>query len=155
MPKVTNYQNGKIYKLVNNMTNDIYVGSTCSLLCERIAQHRIDSKKEKKKNILLYKFIFDNGGWANFTIVLIELYNCNSKIELFQRERYWYDQLKPSLNAKKPYTTNNEKQEYQIKYRRENNIIINLKEKIKYHRVCFQKKQFKRTQIWNNLKLQL
>ena len=38
------YSNAKIYKIVDN-TNNIYIGSTCKKLCQRLAQHRANYKQ--------------------------------------------------------------------------------------------------------------
>ena len=40
------YQNGKIYKILNNIDGDIYVGSTINALSHRMAQHRCDMKND-------------------------------------------------------------------------------------------------------------
>ena len=36
------YSNGKVYKLVCDTTQKIYIGSTTLRLCQRLAQHKID-----------------------------------------------------------------------------------------------------------------
>ena len=41
---MVNYADGKIYKLVNNVDNKIYVGSTCNPLRLRKSGHKIKSK---------------------------------------------------------------------------------------------------------------
>ena len=45
------YDNGKIYKLVNNVDDKIYVGSTCNLLRVRKNQHKIKSKGKPDRRI--------------------------------------------------------------------------------------------------------
>ena len=45
---MVNYQNGKIYKITNSNTNDIYVGSTTDDLCNRLNQHKYQLKKNKE-----------------------------------------------------------------------------------------------------------
>ena len=49
-----NYSNGKIYKIYNTITDDIYIGATTQLLCERMREHRRASKDIKKQNCTLY-----------------------------------------------------------------------------------------------------
>ena len=34
------YSKGKIYKLISNHTDDIYIGSTCDLLSKRLYKHK-------------------------------------------------------------------------------------------------------------------
>ena len=40
-----NYQNGKIYKLVSNISNDIYIGSTVNKLSHRLNKHKSKANK--------------------------------------------------------------------------------------------------------------
>ena len=43
----TNYQNAKIYKIVDNTLDNIYIGSTCKTLEQRLKSHEQDYKKFK------------------------------------------------------------------------------------------------------------
>ena len=83
-----NYKNGKVYKLVNNIDNLIYIGSTTCRLSTRMALHRLHAKKNYTTN--LYKHM-NKLGINNFKIILIEYCSCNSKDELLRRERYIFD----------------------------------------------------------------
>ena len=96
------YNNGKIYKLVNNVDDKIYVGSTCNLLRVRKNQHKIKSKRDPNRRIYNH---LNQVGWENVEIVLIENYECKSKEDLNKRERYWIDELKPNLNIQIPTRT--------------------------------------------------
>jgi hypothetical protein len=80
-----NYQNGKIYQILNYIDNEIYIGSTCQPLSKRFHQHKQDSKKD---NLQLYKHMEELGN-ENFYIELIENYPCNTKEELRAREGYF------------------------------------------------------------------
>jgi hypothetical protein len=88
-----NYNKGKIYKLVCNVTGLIYVGSTTKeYLSQRLTQHRGDYQRfltGKYANVTSFDVI-KNG---NYDIVLLESYPCNSKDELFSRERYYIETL--------------------------------------------------------------
>jgi hypothetical protein len=79
------YQNGKIYT-IRCRTDDtlIYVGSTIQSLSKRWGGHKVKSKNEKCKNILIYRTI--NGNWEDWYIELYELYPCSCKEELCRRE---------------------------------------------------------------------
>lgn len=99
---MVNYKTGKIYKIFNDLTDDIYVGSTCVLLSIRMVRHREESKK--KPNRLFYKFLIEKEGWDNFRIILIEDYLCDRKEELLQREEYWRKKLKAILNVLRAIT---------------------------------------------------
>ena len=54
---------GKIYKIVDNGYNDMYIGSTTKSLSQRMAQHRYNYKSQQN-NITVYK-IFDKYGVEN------------------------------------------------------------------------------------------
>ena len=130
-----NFENGIIYKIVCNDTSitDCYVGSITNII-KRRQYHKSDCNNEKSKhyNRYVYQFIRNNGNWQNWSLVLIENYSCNNKLELERRERYYIEDLKPTLNKQIPTRTNKEyKQDNkkQIKEQREEYIELN-KEKI-------------------------
>jgi len=115
---MVNYGKGKIYKLVNDVDNKIYIGSTTNPLCKRKGEHKKSSKFEKMKVYQHLNVI----GWENVHIVLIENYPCTSKEELFSRERYWMEQLKSELNVRLPIITSDERQQNQKKARKNWNM---------------------------------
>ena len=106
---MVNYGNAKIYKMVNEVDDKIYVGSTCSTLSKRKGQHR--ANVSKLLNNTFYKHC-NLVGWDNVKIVLIEALECKNKDELCRRERYWIDELKPVLNSKMPIRAPEETQAY-------------------------------------------
>ena len=113
---MVNYQQGKIYKLINNESSEIlYVGSTCDTLPKRLGGHKKTSKRYPNRKV--YKNIMEIGGWDNVKIVLIEKYPCDEKIDLLKRERYWIENCN-SFNVEIPSRSDEE-------YRNDN------KEKIK------------------------
>ena len=63
---MVNYANGKIYKLINNIDDKIYVGSTCETLIQRKNEHK---KKAKQKNFKVYNHL-NQVGWGNVDIYL-------------------------------------------------------------------------------------
>ena len=82
------YSKGKIYKIVDNTNNNVYIGSTCEpTLAHRLAQHKKDYSKYLRgvRGLTASYLILENN---NYDIVLLEACNVNSKDELFQRERY-------------------------------------------------------------------
>jgi len=81
------YQNGKIYKIVCNITGDVYVGSTIKTLEKRLIHHKSDAKM--KQNICSY-IIIDRG---DYKIELIEDYPCNNSKELRKREGYYQKEI--------------------------------------------------------------
>jgi group I intron endonuclease len=102
----TRYAKAKIYRLVNNIDNEFYVGSTCNTLSKRLYRHKTSSNL--KPNRLVYRH-FNKIGWENVSIVLIEECPCKNKMELLRKERQCIETLQPNLNKQVPTRT---KQEY-------------------------------------------
>lgn len=107
-----NYANGKIYKLVSDHTNDIYIGSTTKSLRERKAGHNTsyrsyinDSTKSR------YLTSFELLKYDDCQIVLIEKYPCVDRIELYARERYYIDNTKNTVNKIIPFRSAEETKE--------------------------------------------
>ena len=71
------YQNGKMYKFINDIDDEIYVGSTVNKLCIRFADHKASPRKQVDRRV--YKHINTNGGWEHVKIILNENYPCASK----------------------------------------------------------------------------
>jgi hypothetical protein len=83
------YSNGKIYKIVCNITNECYIGSTCEpILARRLAGHVKSYKcwlNGKYHYVTSYKIIAN----GNYDIVLIELFPCDTKDQLHARESHY------------------------------------------------------------------
>lgn len=131
------YSRAMIYKIVSKNPNilDSYVGSTTSFRARRSLHKKTTTNRCcRNYNNRLYKFIRNNGGWAAFDMILIEMYDCNSKLELLARERHHYDQLKPTLNSNVPNRSKKEYHEinkektnrYTKQYRQEKKELIKL-----------------------------
>ena len=93
------YENGKIYKLVSDGL--IYYGSTIQSLQERLKNHKKKSNRCSSKQIIEKE---------NYQIILIELFPCNTKQELFNRER-WYIENNECVNKAIPLQTRKEYRE--------------------------------------------
>ena len=103
------YSKAIIYKMCCKDVNikEIYIGSTTNFK-RRKCCHKSNCINEKSKcyNYNVYQFIRENGGWNNWDMVMIEEYNdCNNKMELHQRERYFLELLGASLNSYIPNRT--------------------------------------------------
>jgi hypothetical protein len=111
---MSNYQNGKIYKIVCNITNEIYVGSTISSLSERLRHHISEYKYyiNNKQNFVSSFVIIERG---NYKIVLLENCPCETKEQLLIRERYYFDTLN-CINKMRPIITTKEQCEYKQDY---------------------------------------
>jgi len=60
LKKYLNYS--KIYKIVNDINDDVYIGSTtCNNIIQRWGQHLTDAYKSKNENKPLYKMIREIG----------------------------------------------------------------------------------------------
>jgi len=111
------YENGKIYKIIDNTNGDIYVGSTCNKLSRRITNHRASYNCYLNPNIKQgYMRSFDILKNNDYKIILIEEYPCENKEQLLLREQYWIDKL-DCINYNNPI--HNQKK-YNREYRKKN-----------------------------------
>ena len=94
---MTNYKNGRIYKILNTIDDNVYVGSTTEALCKRMWKHKWDVKNNRFITRPLYVKAKEYG-FDNFYIELIENYPCECKEEMIAREGYWIRQI-GTLNA--------------------------------------------------------
>jgi len=155
---MTNYNNGKIYKIECLKTGLIYVGSTTKkYLSERLTAHRTNYNSYKKGQycfITSFKVLEHN----NYIISLLESVDCNSKDELRAREGFYIRALdcvnkkiegrtereyktenkeKISENAKEYYLENRDKILTQrVDYRQNNKEKISVKKKEKFICEC-------------------
>ena len=107
------YAHSKIYKLVNDVDDEIYVGSTCMPLRKRLNSHRRCARS--KPRLPAYDHL-DEIGWDNVHIVLLKEYNLENKEEILAKERHWYDKLKPELNRYRPRVSQEERVEERREY---------------------------------------
>jgi hypothetical protein len=139
-----NYQNGKIYKIVCNITDECYIGSTCEpTVARRLAGHVINYKvwkAGKGKKVTSYDII-DKG---DYQIFLIESFPCNSRDELRSREGQIIRKYKSELECvnsniagrtgKENYQDNKDTIKKKVKeYRFDNKVAI--QEKYKQYRL--------------------
>lgn len=96
--------NSKIYKMTHPKTDDFYIGATTRSLKVRLSSHMCEAKK---KPTTVHK-CFNKLGWEGVEMELLEDFPCESKRELAQRERYYFELLKPTLNKQHPCLTRNE-----------------------------------------------
>jgi hypothetical protein len=114
MPKkAMDYSKNVIYKIVSNDLDikDLYVGHTTNFV-KRKGRHKSDCNNENSKsyNYKVYHFIRENGGWSNWSMVLVEYYTCDNELEAIARERYWFELLNGTLNTQ--YPNRNQKEYY-------------------------------------------
>lgn len=110
MPK---YLQSKIYKLVNDQSDDVYYGSTTLSLRERFELHK--SEYIRKHGSCASSILFDTGV---VSIELVENYPCREKKELLERETYYIKNFK-NVNKQNAITSKEEKLEQINKWRKE------------------------------------
>jgi len=120
------YLNGKIYKLIDNTNGNIYIGSTCTSLKERLQGHKdnyLEHKKKVNNGSTSYNIIKNN----DYKIELLENFPCKSKQELLNKEREYIENNK-CINIVRPIITHQEMLDNDKKWRTNN------KDKLKIYR---------------------
>ena len=133
---MTNYKNGKVYKIEprgDHSEGDVYIGSTTKeYLSQRMTAHRSDYMRFKngtRKHKLMSFDLFDKYGIENCDIILIESVEANSKDELVSREAHYIRTLKcvnryiPLRTDKEYYQDNKDKKKEYRDNNRENRKI--------------------------------
>ena len=120
------YHKGKIYKIIDNTNNEIYIGSTIRSLKRRLREH-LDQKDDDCNRIT--KRIINNN---NYDIQLIENYPCQNKIELIKREQFWIDNT-DCINIKKAFVAENKKDYDKIRYQENKDEIKEKTNKLYYY----------------------
>ena len=124
------YKNGRIYKILNTINDDCYIGSTCSKLSRRMAKHRYDMKSSRCYSSKLYQTM-NELGCENFYIELICECPCDNKEQLQAMEGQYIRNF-GTLNeriagrSQKEYmeTHKDENKERSKKYRENNPVKV-------------------------------
>ena len=90
-----------IYKITCNTDESlIYIGSTTNFKCRK-SQHKNCCINSNLKNyhLKLYKNIRENGGWSNWKMQPIEIYNTDNKTKARIRENQLMESFKSNLNC--------------------------------------------------------
>ena len=141
------FYNGKIYKIVDNTNDNVYIGSCCSSLKTRLSKHKCSYEMFLFHNIKSFEIIKNGDDYIksfdiiknnDYKIELLENCNIKTKQELFQKERY-YIENNVCLNKNIPGRTDkeyyNDNQDKKKIYRDAN------KDKIKRYRDANKDKQ--------------
>jgi len=89
------YEHSKIYKIVCDETNKIFIGSTVQkYLSSRLSQYRLLHKNYKNNQSRNYKEVFEVLENDSYHIELIEKYPCKNKLQLRRREKVYVDSVK-------------------------------------------------------------
>ena len=113
---------------------DVYVGSTSKSLAKRFASHKNDSLRIGYEENKLYKRM-RKLGHENWIIRPLLSLDCR-RDEIRKFERMWCKILRSDLNTLSPFTSAEERKEYQIAhaaaYRKENREFIKRKKAERY-----------------------
>jgi hypothetical protein len=123
MPRLAmDYSKTIIYKIVCNDLNvkDCYVGHTINMT-KRKCSHKshCNNENDKAHNLKIYQIIRENGGWDNWSMLLVEKFPCKDKYEACKREREVYEELEAKMNTFRPYRTQEELKEYREEHKEE------------------------------------
>jgi hypothetical protein len=79
---MVNYQLGKIYKIIDNTNNNVYIGSTCEpTLAKRLTKH-VASYKHYLKGKSNYVTAYDILENDDYDIILLQKFSCESRDQL-------------------------------------------------------------------------
>jgi hypothetical protein len=137
---MTNYKTGRIYKIVCNLSDDVYIGSTFNRLSDRFRRHKYGFNQylnNKSYEMSIYP-LFKQYGVENFTIILIKEYLVCDKKHLLMYEQLWINklncvnkviafQLLKKQQQKQYFEKNKDRQR---QYYHNNKIKINLQHKL-------------------------
>jgi len=119
-----NYSDTVIYKIVclDPTITEVYVGSTTNFHHRKLEHKNICcNENHQNYNLKIYTTIRENGGIDNWEMIEIESYPCENDEQKRERERYWYDVLKPSMNTHLPLQTKEERIEEIKEYHKTEN----------------------------------
>ena len=147
------FTKGKIYKIINFTDKQIYVGSTVYSLSERMMYHISKYKwwKSRKTKQYCSSFIlFENHGFDNCKIVLLENFSSSNKKELNIREEFYRQKnIEFCVNQRACYQTRIGARKKAYEWKEKN------KEKVKISLNKIRKKNTKRYICECGLSLQL
>jgi len=110
-----------IYCIYNNkFKKDFYIGSTKDFK-KRMDCHKSDCYNTNSRgyNYTLYKFIRDNGGWSEWSKMIIATVDVADKLEKRKIEQVYIDHLQPCLNDYRSYQTAEQRKECDKQYHKE------------------------------------
>lgn len=93
-----NYKKAGIYRWINNITEDCYVGSSVDLSNRLRLYYNYDFISDKNKGKSMIHAALIKYGYSNFTLEILEYCDADKVIE---REQYYLDTLNPEYNILK------------------------------------------------------
>jgi len=130
------YQRGKIYKIESDSIDGVYIGSTCQpTLARRLAGHITNYKRwqnGKHGHMSSFDLLINN----DYHIVLLETYQCNTKDELYARERHFIQNTENCINKYKNVGLCNELGEDEYNKQRHKQYRKDHKEHLYQKHIC-------------------
>jgi hypothetical protein len=121
MPRLSiNFANTQIYRFVCNDVNitNTYVGSTTNWTKRKATHKNACNNPSNKAHIFnVYQVIRANGGWDNWSMILVENYPCNGNREAEQREQFWKEHYNDNMGMNKAFITEDQNNQYYQQYR--------------------------------------
>lgn len=103
---MVNYQKGKVYRIVSDQTDQVYIGSTCNPLSRRMTGHRAHYREYLAGKSQIGKYSsYEILQYEDAQIVLIEDVPCENKEQLRRRERYYIEITPNCVNKQVPGRT--------------------------------------------------
>jgi len=106
MPKAEiDYSNTIIYKITckDPSNTDVYIGHTINFVQRKHAHKQsCNNKKSPNHDCKLYKVIRENGGWENWTMDIVNFFNCQGHYEAREKEQEYFTLLNATLNSIEP-----------------------------------------------------
>ncbi len=133
---MSSYKTGRIYKIIHNQSNLVYVGSTFDVLAKRWQRHKkhFNEYLENKKSVPIICKYFKEFGIENFKIILIKEYQVIDRKHMEIYEQLWINKLKP-CNKVNPIAICKLKKKQRVKqYYEDNKKKIKEKAKIYYEK---------------------
>ena len=109
------YSKAKIYQIINDINNDVYIGATCQPLSKRIAEHRTSMRSKRDKHIKLYQKMLEIGV-EHFRIELIKETPCENIEQLRAIEGKYIRELGTLNSQVASRTSNDYKKEFKERY---------------------------------------
>ena len=151
------YHQGKIYKLVSNDTDDIYIGSTCDNLSKRLYGHK-SAYKRWLKGEAHYVSSFEIVKYSDCKIILIEEFSCKNKDQLHRKEREYIESAVCVNKIKRVIVSEDERKELvkanNREYHETNKERLNAKHR-EYHETNKERLNAKHREYKDNNKEQL
>ena len=133
----TDYNNGKIYKIIDNKSNMIYIGSTCKNLQQRFNSHKRAYRKFKDSNNVSYVTSFKILENNDCKIELIKLFSCATKQELeLEESKVIKEYIKNKLNIVNKNIPIVSEDELKSPYYKKYKYKINEKQREKFSCIC-------------------